>query len=72
MRNITLFLCATLLATVSFAQGMTFKGFDCKSDCSGHRAGYAWAQRKGITDTSQCGGNSQSFYEGCLAYAMGR
>jgi hypothetical protein len=51
---------------------LTFKGFNCKDDCSGHRAGYSWAMRKGITDTSQCGGNSQSFYEGCLAYAMGR
>jgi hypothetical protein len=48
-----------------------FKGYPCKDDCSGHIAGYNWAMRKGIEDPRKCGGNSQSFYEGCLAYANG-
>lgn len=25
-------------------EGLTFKGSACTKDCSGHRAGYAWAQ----------------------------
>lgn len=47
----------------------TFLGYRCTQDCSGHEAGYEWAQRKGITDPDECGGNSQSFIEGCIAWA---
>lgn len=49
----------------------TFHGYSCRKDCSGHKAGYAWAERKGITDPDDCGGKSQSFIEGCRAYAEG-
>lgn len=49
-----------------------FKGYHCTQNCSGHRAGYEWAQRRGITDPGQCGGNSQSFIEGCEAWAESR
>lgn len=35
------------------------------SSGSGHYAGYEWAERKG---GSSCGGNSQSFVEGCEEY----
>lgn len=41
---------------------------DCTMDCSGHEAGYAWAEENGIDDVDDCGGNSQSFLEGCEAY----
>jgi hypothetical protein len=41
----------------------------CTVDCSGHEAGYAWAEDKGITDPDDCGGKSWSFIEGCRAYA---
>lgn len=47
----------------------TFKGDDCIGDCSGHEAGYNWAEEKGIDDPSDCGGNSSSFIEGCESYA---
>lgn len=47
----------------------TYGDADCTVDCSGHNAGYAWAEENGITDTYDCGGNSQSFIEGCQAYA---
>jgi hypothetical protein len=47
----------------------TFKEYKCTQDCSGHEAGYAWAEKKGIMDPDDCGGNSQSFIEGCRAYA---
>lgn len=40
----------------------------CSSDCSGHDAGYRWAQENGIEDPSQCTGNSQAFIEVCQAY----
>jgi len=46
----------------------TFEGYDCTSDCSGHQAGYDWAERNGISDATDCDGNSQSFNEGCQAY----
>ena len=46
-----------------------FHGYDCTDDCSGHEAGYEWAEEHGITDPGDCGGNSDSFIEGCEAYA---
>lgn len=46
-----------------------FHGYPCTKDCSGHKAGYEWAQKKGVTDPAQCGGNSNSFKEGCFAWA---
>lgn len=49
----------------------TFYGYDCKDNCSGHKAGYSWAEDKGITDLDDCGGNSNSFIEGCQAYVEG-
>lgn len=47
---------------------VSFHGYDCTHDCSGHVAGYRWAQRKLIDDADDCQGNSQSFVEGCLAH----
>lgn len=41
----------------------------CTEDCSGHDAGFEWARENGVTDPSECGGNSQSFIEGCETYA---
>ncbi len=46
----------------------TFKGYPCTQDCSGHRAGYEWAEDKNITDESECGGSSNSFIEGCRSW----
>ena len=48
--------------------GQTFNGYPCTVDCSGHEAGYEWAERKGINDISDCGGNSNSFIEGCQSF----
>lgn len=44
----------------------------CTQDCSGHEAGFAWGQENDIEDESDCGGNSQSFIEGCEAFAQAR
>lgn len=46
-----------------------FGDYPCTDDCSGHVAGYEWAREKGIADPDDCGGNSQSFIEGCMQYA---
>jgi hypothetical protein len=41
---------------------------DCTQDCSGHEAGYKWAEEHDIADEDDCTGNSESFIEGCKAY----
>jgi len=48
---------------------ITRDNWECTGDCSGHEAGYEWAMDQGISDPSDCGGNSESFIEGCEAYA---
>ena len=47
----------------------TFHGYSCVDDCSGHDAGYQWADENHIDDPDDCGGKSQSFEEGCRAFA---
>jgi hypothetical protein len=37
---------------------------------SGHEAGADWANDNGITDPSDCDGNSESFIEGCEEQAI--
>lgn len=54
----------------------TFDGDPCTSDCSGHEAGYNWAESHGIDDEDDCDtagehSNSPSFAEGCKAYVRG-
>jgi hypothetical protein len=46
----------------------TFNGYDCTEDCSGHEAGYDWAEENDISDEYDCDGNSSSFNEGCASY----
>lgn len=46
-----------------------FGSTGCTQDCGGHNAGYQWAEDNGITDPGDCDGNSDSFIEGCEAYA---
>jgi hypothetical protein len=47
----------------------SYKGYWCTDDCSGHEAGYEWALKKDIRDPDECSGMSQSFVEGCQAFA---
>lgn len=54
------------------ARTMKFRGYRCTKDCSGHEAGYEWAAEHDIEEESDCGGNSQSFIEGCRAYVEER
>jgi hypothetical protein len=53
----------------SAARAQTFHGYFCTEDCSGHEAGYEWAEDNAIVDPSDCGGNSNSFIEGCEVWA---
>lgn len=55
------------------ADSVESTGFSsCTSDCSGHQAGFDWAQEKDLTDESECGGDSQSFIEGCEQFVQDR
>jgi len=50
------------------ADAQTFGGYECTVDCSGHEAGFRWAEEHDITSSQDCpDGNSNSFHEGCLA-----
>jgi hypothetical protein len=60
---------AVAVASSSETHAQEFHGYPCTQDCSGHKAGYLWAERHDITDPDDCSGNSQSFIEGCEAYA---
>ncbi|OGC35682.1 hypothetical protein A2369_03180 [candidate division WS6 bacterium RIFOXYB1_FULL_33_15] len=51
-----------------FTNNGYFKGYECTEDCSGHEAGYSWAEENGIESKDYCTGNSQSFIEGCYSY----
>jgi hypothetical protein len=62
--SITLF----FLNTQLFAANKSFYGFSCTQDCSGHEAGYSWAETNDIHYEQDCVGKSTSFIEGCLAY----
>lgn len=53
----------------SAADEQELPGEPCVSDCSGQDAGYDWAEQKGIVDPNDCSGNSDAFFEGCMAYA---
>jgi hypothetical protein len=53
-----------------------FAGYECTVDCSGHEAGYEWAEEHDISDGDDCDragehSNSPSFAEGCHAYVDG-
>ena len=49
--------------------GLTYKGYPCTKDCSGHMAGDKWAQTRG-TQADQCPlGGSNSWWEGCKSWS---
>lgn len=43
-------------------------GYNGTTESSGHDAGYEWAEENGIDNIDDCGGNSDSFIEGCQSY----
>jgi len=69
----TLSVMALLVSILSsaMASAATFDGNQCLSDCSGHQAGYDWAEQNDIDDENSCSTPSQSFNEGCQSYVEG-
>ncbi|MBD9501086.1 hypothetical protein IB256_09875 [Pseudomonas sp. PDM17] len=61
----------TFLANIAVAHSATFDDYECTDDCSGHQAGYDWAEEHDISDESSCSTASQSFSEGCESYVSG-
>jgi len=60
------------LVNMARTQDRTYAGFNCTVDCSGHEAGYRWAEQNSIDDEDYCpDGDSESFHEGCIAYVRG-
>lgn len=58
----------SILKSLNKQAALQFHGYGCTNDCSGHQAGYRWAERKNIEEEDDCTGKSQSFIEGCMAY----
>ena len=50
-------------------QARTFFGYACYADCAPHKAGFAWAERHGITTPTACAASDPEFLAGCSAYA---
>ncbi len=46
-----------------------FHGYACGEDCASHQQGYSWASAHKIADPRDCRGTSESFIEGCRAFA---
>lgn len=59
-------------ADEAVAEAEELDGRACVANCSGHDAGYEWAEQNAIADPNDCGGDSDSFVEGCMAYAQAR
>jgi hypothetical protein len=60
------------LVYMARTQDRTYAGFNCTVDCSGHEAGYRWAEQNSIDDEDYCpDGDTESFHEGCIAYVRG-
>jgi hypothetical protein len=55
-------------------RGLTYEevegSVDCAEDCSGHNAGFAYAQEHDIEDDTGCKSGSASYVEGCEAYGQ--
>ncbi|HET7202590.1 MAG TPA: hypothetical protein VFI92_04420 [Steroidobacteraceae bacterium] len=62
--------CAGLVEREHYTQRV-FLGYVCRDgECAGHKAGFAWADRAGITDGSAClDAEEPAFLEGCRAFA---
>jgi hypothetical protein len=53
--------------------GLMYRGYPCTKDCSGHMAGYDWAERNAVDSEDDCAyGNNDSFWQGCLSKAQGK
>lgn len=53
---------------ITTVNAATFDGYTCFGDCSGHQAGYDWAEQNDVDDESSCSTPSASFNQGCESY----
>ena len=67
MKSIVVLMLGMVLSTGLYAEDY-FMGDPCTIDCSGHEAGYQWAENH-MGDYAGCfNSNSTSFTEGCTAF----
>lgn len=52
----------------TLANAASLNGYECTEDCSGHEAGYEWAEKNEIEDEDDCDTPFNSFTEGCISY----
>ena len=50
-------------------QARSFFGYACKADCAIERAGFAWAERHGLTSPGACVATDSALEAGCRVYA---
>ena len=55
--------------TATASGPLLFHGYACGSDCASHWEGYSWASAHNINDPKDCRGTSETFIEGCKAFA---
>ena len=50
----------------------SFLGYTCReAQCAAHKAGFAWADRQGLSDAAACvDAEDTAFVEGCRAFAV--
>ena len=48
---------------------LVFHGYACTIECSLLQEGYAWASAHRISNPAECRGTSESFIDGCRAFA---
>ncbi|MES2256009.1 MAG: hypothetical protein V4559_13330 [Pseudomonadota bacterium] len=51
------------------AHPILFHGYACTDDCFSHQQGYSWASAHQISNPNDCHGTSETFIEGCKAFA---
>ncbi len=68
MKAHSVLITACYFALIGSVYAGEFHGYPCTQDCSGHIAGYEWAEKKNIAQHENCGGWSNSFIEGCHAW----
>ena len=55
--------------TATSSGPLLFHGYACGSDCASHWEGYSWASAHKIDDPKNCRGTTETFIEGCKAFA---
>jgi hypothetical protein len=55
--------------TATASGPLLFHGYACGTDCIGHQQGYSWASAHKISNPEECRGTSETFIEGCRAFA---